>query len=1280
MRWLKRILLALLGLVLLLVIAMAGVVVTLNTPAGQRFAVRQINHFGGHYIHLGGLAGSFPSDLTVPSLQLIDSKGVWLNAEQIRLTWSPLALLRRHLLIQALTAQTIDIARSPIYPPGKPKEQNSSQFSLPRMRITLSRLEIGALHLPPSLAGQAVTLHVTGHAVLPNLRRANLAFDATSAPDIGSYHLAGTLTPKAVDLTLAIDEQADGLISHLLDPHAKQGLQVTTTLIGPRDQASLHGKVTFGAARLSLAGALNLDEATPSADVNITIPALAPFAALADAPIAGSTTLHLIAARKHPAGALSVSIQDQLDLTQVPKGLDKLLIGRTTINMDADAKGNHIRLQQIRLDSPGFSLSGQGTLHARRVALLIHASLPQVADLLPQWRGALNLQTEINGELDHLRVDAKLGGQINAPDTQSEPFLLILRAKDLPTAPSGTLTGTGMLAGAPLALDAKFAYNPKAASHIELTRAIWKSVTAQADLTLKADARLPIGTGQVSIGTLSDLDSMVGGKLSGAVDAHFAYQQNQRLNLTVTAKNTSYNKLLKGLNATLNASGEQRAINLVGDMQATGLMGDPATLKLAGVLDVPARTLTLDNLDASWRRLTAKLQAPTLIETQPGIAVRHLDLALARARLMVNGSLTPTLDADASITNLDLALLRQVSAKLNAAGIVNLTAKLTGSIKAPQGKLTLRANGLRYLTPMTAPLPAANLAATATLKGQSAYMDLTLAVGNQGKATLRGNAPFAMNKPMDLTLASRAALPLLTPFLGSSSIKATGEITLNAHLTGTPQAPAGLVTLAARNVHSETGAAASLPPASLDARADVQNQAARLHMTLAAGPDVALRADGTAPLSTKRAMDLTVAGRLNLQLLDPVLAANGTLIRGIVTTNARLTGTLAAPRVNGALAMTDGSLLNVTSGLNLTAISADISAADQRLTLRDLSATAGGGKITGHGTVDLSGATMPVDLALNADHATPIASDLLTETLNAALTLQGGLKTGATLAGSVDILKANINIPKSLPPSVANLPIHYPGETAPAKKAAASPLAPINLALKIRARNQIFIRGDGLFAELGGHLGVTGTTKNPLPSGGFSLIRGNFSLAGKTLQFTTGKINFNGDGFIPALDLEATTATNNGGTATLTISGTASKPHISLSSSPPLPSDEILAQLLFAQSSESLSPFQAASLAAALAQISGIGGGFSPLTSARNALGLDQLSIGSDGKGAPSVEAGRYVAPGVYVGASQSTTGQGSKANVEINLYKGLKLQSSTGTDSTGQNSSSVGLSYQFNY
>jgi len=61
------------------------------------------------------------------------------------------------------------------------------------------------------------------------------------------------------------------------------------------------------------------------------------------------------------------------------------------------------------------------------------------------------------------------------------------------------------------------------------------------------------------------------------------------------------------------------------------------------------------------------------------------------------------------------------------------------------------------------------------------------------------------------------------------------------------------------------------------------------------------------------------------------------------------------------------------------------------------------------------------------------------------------------------------------------------------------------------------------------------------------------------------------------------------------------------------------------------------------------------------------------------VEAGRYVAPGVYVGAKQGVTGAGQEtgATVQIDLTKHLKLQTGVGS---GPGANNIGLTYQFQY
>ena len=70
-----------------------------------------------------------------------------------------------------------------------------------------------------------------------------------------------------------------------------------------------------------------------------------------------------------------------------------------------------------------------------------------------------------------------------------------------------------------------------------------------------------------------------------------------------------------------------------------------------------------------------------------------------------------------------------------------------------------------------------------------------------------------------------------------------------------------------------------------------------------------------------------------------------------------------------------------------------------------------------------------------------------------------------------------------------------------------------------------------------------------------------------------------------------------------------------------------------------------------------------------------------------ALEAGRYIARGVYVGARQAASGGGAQATLQIDIAKGLKAEATAGsgqTTATGATSNTdaatVGLRYQFEY
>jgi translocation and assembly module TamB len=293
--------------------------------------------------------------------------------------------------------------------------------------------------------------------------------------------------------------------------------------------------------------------------------------------------------------------------------------------------------------------------------------------------------------------------------------------------------------------------------------------------------------------------------------------------------------------------------------------------------------------------------------------------------------------------------------------------------------------------------------------------------------------------------------------------------------------------------------------------------------------------------------------------------------------------------------------------------------------------------------------------------------------------------------------RATIGIPDSLPPAVVVLDVRRRGQSAPAR-----PEKPFlfGFDVAIQAPRGIIVQGRGLDAELGGELHVGGTSNAPLFNGGFDLQRGSFTIAGRKLSFTAGRVSFDGAGLKnnsinPTLDFTAQAVLSDT-TATVRITGYADAPKFDFSSTTGLAQDEIMARILFGENASQLTALQAAQVGAALATLSGVGVGVNPLVKLQKSLGLDRLSVssgttttatGATENAGTTVAAGRYVANRVYVEVRESTTGS-SQVQVNVDLTNHLKLQTRLGNGTaitqgiTPENDpgSSIGLSYQFEY
>ena len=179
-----------------------------------------------------------------------------------------------------------------------------------------------------------------------------------------------------------------------------------------------------------------------------------------------------------------------------------------------------------------------------------------------------------------------------------------------------------------------------------------------------------------------------------------------------------------------------------------------------------------------------------------------------------------------------------------------------------------------------------------------------------------------------------------------------------------------------------------MPPATITADADLNGTDARIDARIAAGGS-RVNITGRAPLGTAGALDLRAGGTLDLALLDPILAAGGRRVRGQVTLDATITGTVAAPNVAGRARLAGGEVQDYASGLHLSDITARVEGSGTTLRIAQFSAKAGPGTIAGSGSIGVMAPGLPVDLTITARNAQPLASDLITAIADAELTLRG---------------------------------------------------------------------------------------------------------------------------------------------------------------------------------------------------------------------------------------------------------------------------------------------------
>lgn len=495
---------------------------------------------------------------------------------------------------------------------------------------------------------------------------------------------------------------------------------------------------------------------------------------------------------------------------------------------------------QLRLRHPLLGLDAMGLARQPSEDIDWTMTLPDLAALVPGWSGEVRAQGQLTGGLSAPVLTAVLTTtelSIQAPPTLNGAAdlgrgrltgHLHARLAD----PWGALDLTGDWAGQPVAIAIIAGRTPNAGLRLSLGDSRWGSVAISGDLRLPPGAAQPQGALRLDAARLADLVPLLqpwtGTSLAGRLDVRLTLPPAgtaeimakgadlllpgavRMRTLDLDGRLTDPGRTaeirarlrLEGLswegpngvsNGVLTATAQGSALNpaLTLDTDLT----TPAArifLETSGRFDLPARRLALQRLDARVWDEPIRLLAPVVLDLRGGIAVDRLRLGLRKGSIEIAGRATPTLNLQAKMTALPLELLSLAVPESPLTGVLSGEAQLAGTPDAPLGSLRLQTKGLRLNTLAGRSLPPAGIKADIDLEPTGTRLAIQAEAGTDNRLSLRGR--LAGRRPLapealDLRAIGQLNLNLLDPLLTGGGRQASGRVTLDAALAGTPAAP-----------------------------------------------------------------------------------------------------------------------------------------------------------------------------------------------------------------------------------------------------------------------------------------------------------------------------------------------------------------------------------------------------------------------------------------------------------------------------------------------------------
>ncbi|ODT05444.1 MAG: hypothetical protein ABS58_15645 [Mesorhizobium sp. SCN 65-20] len=614
------------------------------------------------------------------------------------------------------------------------------------------------------------------------------------------------------------------------------------------------------------------------------------------------------------------------------------------------------------------------------------------------------------------------------------------------------------------------------------------------------------------------------------------------------------------------------------------------------------------------------------------------------------------------ISGIDVALKRdgEWTGFSGVATVADIPAKAAGRLKLAGGKTTIElASGEATVRGIRAAIARPT---TVSIAGGTTTLDrLALNLGG-GTATVSGTAGSALDLNVALADVPASLANTFSPGLG-----AAGSISGTVKVTGAAANPTVGYDLRVAGAATSQTQSAGFGVMNIGSTGTFAGGRLTFQSTIGDASGLALRGGGTVVTSSKPAMlDLRFDGPVPFAFLTRTLAAQGMSLNGSANVDVQIRGAATSPVISGTVRSSGARLVSAQMGLAINDINLDVGIASGVARINRLTGSLStGGSLSASGTIGTDAAQgFPADITIKLTDGRYTDGRVVTANLGGDIAIKGPLVRAPSLTGTINLARTVISIPEKFPGSLTAVDVKH--KNAPkaviAQQEAMRPPAKasggtgaLTLDLTVNAPNQIFVQGRGLDAELGGNLRLTGSSASPQAVGEFTLRRGRLSILGKRLNFTRGSVGFSGS-LVPTIDFAAETTAGDA-TITVAVSGEANNPKFAFTSVPALPEDEVLARLIFGRSMSNLSPLQIAQLAEAAAQMAGIGGSTSLLSTLRSTLGVDDLDIRTNDKGETSVAVGKYLNDRTYVTIEKGDQPGSGKATIDLTIGRGVKLR-----------------------